>query len=69
MPMAVNGILSLRLRTRRLNAARAHLLTHPAPRNPITSQWEGSYRISSTSWRLSSYFFFHSLASISLVII
>lgn len=30
---------------------------------------EGSYLISNTSWRLSSYFFFHAFASISLVII
>lgn len=30
---------------------------------------EGFYLISKTSWRLSSYFFFHSFASISFVMI
>lgn len=47
--------------------------THRALRCAGTGQanarGEGLYLISKTSWRLSSYFFFHSFASISFVII
>ena len=63
--------------SRRDDAEQHHPTTAPLTHLPAGSTrsrqarvpGEGFYLISKTSWRLSSYFFFHSFASISFVMI